>query len=165
MDPVTLAVLNGRIEQIADEMDATLFRSAFTPTIAEAHDACHGLYDAESGATLVQGKSGLPVFVGTMAFAVRAVIEKTRQAPAADGDIYLFNDAYDGGTHFNRFQIGAPLQDPRAARARSRGRAARAALLLPGFGGALARCGRRGAPATTTPRPRSASRKLLSCRR
>ena len=45
MDPVTLAVLKGRLEQIADEMDATLFRSAFNPIIAEAHDASHGLYD------------------------------------------------------------------------------------------------------------------------
>lgn len=72
MDPVTLAVLKGRLEQVADEMDATLYRSAFNPIIAEAHDACHGLYDANSGDTLVQGKSGLPVFVGAMAFAVRA---------------------------------------------------------------------------------------------
>jgi hypothetical protein len=39
LDPVTLAVLNGRLVQIADEMDATLFRSAFNPIIAEAHDA------------------------------------------------------------------------------------------------------------------------------
>ena len=73
IDPVTLAVLRGRLEQIADEMDATLYRSAFNPIIAEAHDACHGLYDAHSGDTLVQGKSGLPVFVGAMAFAVRAL--------------------------------------------------------------------------------------------
>ena len=29
MDPVTLAVLRGRLEQVADEMDATLYRSAF----------------------------------------------------------------------------------------------------------------------------------------
>ena len=28
LDPVTLAVLNGRLVQIADEMDATLYRSA-----------------------------------------------------------------------------------------------------------------------------------------
>ena len=72
IDPVTLAVLRGRLEQIADEMDATLYRSAFNPIIAEAHDACHGLYDAATGDTLVQGKSGLPIFVGVMAFAVRA---------------------------------------------------------------------------------------------
>ena len=57
IDPVTLAVLKGRLEQIADEMDATLFRSAFNPIIAEAHDASHGIYDAVTGDTLIQGKS------------------------------------------------------------------------------------------------------------
>ena len=76
LDPVTLAVLKGRLEQIADEMDATLYRSAFNPIIAEARDACHGLYHAETGATLVQGTTGLPIFVGAMAFAVKAVIDK-----------------------------------------------------------------------------------------
>ena len=44
ISPILLAVLKGRLEQIADEMDATLFRSAFNPIIAEAHDASHGLY-------------------------------------------------------------------------------------------------------------------------
>ena len=39
LDPVTLAVIRGRLEQIADEMDATLFRTAFNPIIAEGHDA------------------------------------------------------------------------------------------------------------------------------
>ncbi len=58
IDPVTLAVLKGRLEQIADEMDATLYRSAFNPIIAEARDACHGLYHAETGDTLVQGTKG-----------------------------------------------------------------------------------------------------------
>ena len=79
LDPVTLAVLKGRLEQVADEMDATLYRSAFNPIIAEAHDACHGIYDGVSGDTLVQGKSGLPVFVGAMAFAVRAAARVVRR--------------------------------------------------------------------------------------
>ena len=78
IDPVLLAVLKGRLEQIADEMDATLFRSAFNPIIAEAHDASHGLYHADTGETLIQGKSGLPVFVGAMSFAVKAVIDKAK---------------------------------------------------------------------------------------
>ena len=68
LDPVTLAVLKGRLEQIVDEMDATLYRSAFNPTIAEAKDACHGIYDPVTGDTLVQGKSGLPIFVGVMSY-------------------------------------------------------------------------------------------------
>ncbi len=110
LDPVTLAVLNGRLVQIADEMDATLYRSAFNPIIAEAHDACHGLYHAETGATLVQGTSGLPIFVGAMAFAVKAVIDKVlRDGGLETGDTYLFNDPYDGGTHLNDVRLVRPL--------------------------------------------------------
>jgi N-methylhydantoinase B len=110
LDPVTLAVLNGRLVQIADEMDATLFRSAFNPIIAEAHDACHGLYHAETGATLVQGTSGLPIFVGAMAFAVKTVIDKVaRDGGLETGDTYLFNDPYDGGTHLNDVRLVRPL--------------------------------------------------------
>jgi len=110
IDPILLAVLNGRLVQIADEMDATLFRSAFNPIIAEAHDACHGLYHAETGATLVQGTSGLPIFVGAMAFAVKAVIDKAKvDGNLAEGDTYLFNDPYEGGTHLNDFRLVRPL--------------------------------------------------------
>ena len=110
LDPVTLAVLNGRLVQIADEMDATLYRSAFNPIIAEAHDACHGLYHAETGTTLVQGTSGLPIFVGAMAFAVKAVIDRVaRGGGLADGDTFIFNDPYGGGTHLNDFRLVRPL--------------------------------------------------------
>ncbi len=110
IDPILLAVLNGRLVQIADEMDATLYRSAFNPIIAEAHDACHGLYHARTGATLVQGTTGLPIFVGAMAFAVKAVIDKAAQdGNLAAGDTYLFNDPYDGGTHLNDFRLVRPL--------------------------------------------------------
>jgi N-methylhydantoinase B len=110
IDPILLAVLNGRLVQIADEMDATLFRSAFNPIIAEAHDACHGLYHAQTGATLVQGTTGLPIFVGAMAFAVKAVIDKAdRDGNLEPGDTYLFNDPYDGGTHLNDFRLVRPL--------------------------------------------------------
>jgi N-methylhydantoinase B len=110
IDPVTLAVLKGRLEQVVDEMDATLFRSAFNPIIAEAHDASHGIYDAETGATLAQGKSGLPIFVGAMAFAVKMVIGKTaRDGDLADGDVYIFNDPYEGGTHLSDFKLVRPV--------------------------------------------------------
>jgi len=110
IDPVTLAVLKGRLEQIADEMDATLYRSAFNPIIAEAHDACHGLYDAQTGDTLIQGKSGLPVFVGAMSFAVRAAARiAAERGGMVDGDTWLFNDPYEGGTHANDFKLVRPF--------------------------------------------------------
>lgn len=108
VDPVTLAIIKGRLEQIADEMDATLFRSAFNPIIAEAHDASHGIYDAITGETLAQGKSGLPIFVGVMAFAVKAVIDKI-DGGARNGDVWIFNEPYDGGTHLSDFRLVRPL--------------------------------------------------------
>ena len=110
MDAVTLAILKGRLEQIADEMDATLFRTAFNPIIAEAHDASHGIYDAVTGETLVQGKSGLPIFVGVMAFAVKAVINKVEQeGNLHEGDVFIFNDPYNGGTHLSDFRLVKPI--------------------------------------------------------
>ena len=110
MDAVTLAILKGRLEQIADEMDATLFRTAFNPIIAEAHDASHGIYDAKTGETLIQGKSGLPIFVGVMAFAVKAVIDKvSKDGHLQEGDVFIFNDPYDGGTHLSDFRLVKPI--------------------------------------------------------
>jgi N-methylhydantoinase B len=110
LDPVTMAILKGRLEQVADEMDATLYRSAFNPIIAEARDACHGIYDAKTGATLVQGANGLPIFVGAMAFAVKAVIDKVeRDGNLEPSDTFIFNDPYEGGTHLNDFRLVRPI--------------------------------------------------------
>jgi len=109
-DPVMLAILKGRLEQIADEMDATLYRSAFNTIIAEARDACHGIYHPTNGDTLVQGTQGLPIFVGAMSFAVRAVIAKVAHEGGLDpGDTFLFNDPYAGGTHLNDFRLVRPV--------------------------------------------------------
>ncbi len=63
----------------------------------------------------MQGQRGLPIFVGAMAFAVKAVIEKSEAEAAAggagaeEGDTYLFNDPYLGGTHLNDFRLVRPL--------------------------------------------------------
>ena len=111
LDPVMLAVLKGRLEQIADEMDATLFRSAFNPIIAEAHDASHGLYNSETGELLSRVNQVLPVFVGAMSFAVKAVIDKvkTEKIDQFPGDVFIFNDPYEGGTHLSDFKLVRPF--------------------------------------------------------
>ncbi len=109
-DPVTLAVIRGRLEQIVDEMDATLFRAAFSPVIAEARDGSHGIYDAATGDTLVQGKAGLPIFVGAMSFATRlAMARAASDGGFRPGDVYLSNDPYEGATHLNDFKLVRPF--------------------------------------------------------
>lgn len=112
MDPITLAVVKGRLEEIADEMDLTLYRAAFCPVIAEGHDACHGFYEKDSGGTIIQGKNGLPIFVGSMQFAVKAVIDRVHRKGKSDlqeGDVYIFNDPYLGGTHLQDVKLVKPF--------------------------------------------------------
>ncbi len=110
IDLVTLAIIRGRLEQIVDEMDAALFRSAFSPVIAEARDGSHGIYHAETGDTLVQGKAGLPIFVGAMSFAARAAIARANaEGGPNEGDVFFMNDPYDGATHLNDYKLVKPF--------------------------------------------------------
>ncbi len=110
IDPVTLAVIRGRLEQIVDEMDATLFRAAFSPVIAEARDGSHGIYHARNGETVAMGKRGLPVFIGAMSYATKAAMARAQEdGGPAEGDIYLLNDPYDGATHLNDIKLIKPF--------------------------------------------------------
>jgi N-methylhydantoinase B len=109
LDPVTLAVIRGRLEQLVDEMDASLFRAAFSPVIAEARDGSHGVYD-RNGETVAMGKQGLPVFIGAMSHATKAAIGRAEaDGGPQDGDIYLLNDPYVGATHLNDIKLIKPI--------------------------------------------------------
>ena len=97
LDPITLAVIGNGLQQVCNEMDLTFVRAAFSPVISEALDRSDGIYHRDTGALIAQGELGLPVFVGTMQFGTRAVIERARDL--APGDLYIVNDPYLGGTH------------------------------------------------------------------
>lgn len=110
IDTVTLSVIRGRLEQIVDEMDAALFRAAFSPVIAEARDGAHGIYGATDGETVAMGRFGLPVFIGAMSHATRAVIDKANASGGFhEGDAWLLNDPYLGATHLNDIKIVRPI--------------------------------------------------------
>ncbi len=111
IDPITLAVIKNSLEQITDEMDVLLYRAAFSTIISEGHDACHGLYEPETGETIVQGKFGLPIFVGVMRFAVKAVIDHlhTSGREPRPGDLYILNDPHLSGTHMQDMKLVRPF--------------------------------------------------------
>jgi N-methylhydantoinase B len=44
VDPTTLAVVRGRLEQTTDEMDTVFERMAFSPVISDAWDRADGIY-------------------------------------------------------------------------------------------------------------------------
>ena len=112
LDPVTLTVIQNGLIQVCNEMDLAFVRAAFSPVISEGMDRSDGIYDALDGALIAQGELGLPVFVGTMQFSTRAVIErvKTHYAGHVDpGDVFIVNDPYLGGTHLMDVRFVKPF--------------------------------------------------------
>jgi N-methylhydantoinase B len=111
VDPITLAVIHNGLQQVCNEMDLAFVRSAFSPVISEALDRSDGIYAAEDGALIAQGELGLPVFVGTMQFSTRAVIDRVRENGWAvePGDVFIVNDPYLGGTHLMDVKFVKPF--------------------------------------------------------
>ncbi len=112
LDPVTLAVIQAGLQQVCDEMDLTFSRAAFSPVIAEADDRSDGIYSAQDGSLIAQGARGLPVFVGTMQFSTRHIVERIAAGVTAapePGDIYIVNDPYLGGTHLMDVRFAMPF--------------------------------------------------------
>ncbi|MDP6405671.1 MAG: hydantoinase B/oxoprolinase family protein, partial [Alphaproteobacteria bacterium] len=99
IDPTTLAVVRGAFEQIADDMDTVLATSAISPVIADAWDRASGIFHPENGEVIVQGLTGMPIFVVVMQHTVQEVLKDWDAADMAPGDVFIVNDPYRGGTH------------------------------------------------------------------
>jgi len=112
IDAITLSVIEAGLQQVCDEMDLAFSRSAFSPIIAEANDRSDGIYSAEDGSLIAQGAGGLPVFVGVMQYSTRTIIEmiaEGRCVPPEEGDVYIVNDPYLGGTHLMDVRFAMPV--------------------------------------------------------
>lgn len=112
LDPITLSVIQSGLQQVCDEMDLAFSRAAFSPVIAEANDRSDGIYASGDGALIAQGAGGLPVFVGTMQYSTRVLVEMIASgdvgAPEPE-DIYIVNDPYLGGTHLMDVRFARPF--------------------------------------------------------
>src|SRR2546422_627829 len=93
-NPVRLEIFKSLFHAIAEEMGATLKRTAFSPNIKERRDYSCAIFD-HHGDMLAQGDH-MPVHLGSMPLSVKAAIENRNIGP---GDIVILNDLYKGGTH------------------------------------------------------------------
>ncbi len=112
LDPVTLTVIQNGLIQVCNEMDLAFVRSAFSPVISEGMDRSDGIYDALDGSLIAQGELGLPVFVGTMQFSTQAVINRVKShysGKVDEGDVFIVNDPYLGGTHLMDVRFVKPF--------------------------------------------------------
>ena len=107
LDPVTVEVVRHKLEGIANEMQSTLLRSSFSPIVKEGLDASASLFTPD-GTTLAQSCS-IPIHLATLIPAVAAVLETYPLDTMAEGDAYVLNDPYAGGTHLPDIAVIAPV--------------------------------------------------------
>ncbi len=105
IDPITLEVLRHALCAVAEEMNANLVRSAYSPNIKERRDCSCAVFDASGG--LVAQAESIPVHLGAMPFSVE---ESLRQSgDLAPGDVIVSNDPYAGGAHLPDLTFVAPV--------------------------------------------------------
>lgn len=101
---VELSLFAHRLAAICEEMGAVLRRSAISPNIRDREDFSCALFDADG--VLVAQAAHIPVHLGSMAFAMRDVIDRFHWRV---GDVVVFNDPMLGGTHLPDVTMVMPL--------------------------------------------------------
>ncbi len=98
IDPITFEVLRNAFMSIVDEMGLMLERVGHSLVVSEGRDFSAAICDAD-GRMVAEGKEDLPAHVGTLPHTVKAVISWIGREGIHEGDIFIMNDAFLGGTH------------------------------------------------------------------
>ena len=104
-DPVSLEVFANLFMAVAEEMGATLQNTASSVNIKERLDFSCAIFDADGG--LVANAPHMPVHLGSMGDCVTAIMKK--HPAMRDGDMFVTNAPYDGGTHLPDITVVAPV--------------------------------------------------------
>src|SRR3954447_20582329 len=105
-DPVTTEVIRHGLNSAAEQMKRALVRTAFSPIIYDVLDFAVAIYDRD--VRLLAQAPGLPNFLGTMGYCVRAAVDAVGEDSLADGDIILLNSPYDTGSHQEDIAVVCP---------------------------------------------------------
>lgn len=101
-DRFTASVIANRLKYAVEHMSTAFLREAFSPIIRDWYDfACTISGPPERDYPMSVISNSLVVFLGTMADAVRNVVEEYGPQNLKPGDVLICNDPYRAGCHVN----------------------------------------------------------------
>jgi len=107
-DPIGMEVFCNRLLSITEDMNNTLVRASFSTNIKERKDCSVALFDA-AGRLVAQGTQ-IPLHLGSLDGAMRAILAAYRPEAIRDGDIFICNDPYLAeGSHLPDINIVTPV--------------------------------------------------------
>jgi N-methylhydantoinase B len=104
-DPATFEIVKNSLYKIAEEMRVVLAKTAYSPLLKSAGDYSCGVFDVR-GEMVAQGPD-LPIHLGSMPDAVRAIVA-VFASDVYDGDVFVHNDPYFGGSHLPDVNVIRP---------------------------------------------------------
>jgi N-methylhydantoinase B len=108
VDPFTVEIIRSQLIAAAEESFVRLGRSSQSPIIYEVLDYSCALTDCRGD--LIAQANGVPGFLGTLTFAVKAVLEKFPPESLKPGDTIITNDPYSGGgNHLSDVALISPI--------------------------------------------------------
>jgi N-methylhydantoinase B len=112
VDPITGAVIQGALENIAIEMGHKLMRMSYSSIIRESEDFGAALTDAE-GRQLCECKMSTPLQSGPIPGYVRGIRKRfeVRGDVFCPGDVIMHNDPYGGASHGPDVAFCVPVFD------------------------------------------------------
>jgi N-methylhydantoinase B len=98
-DLVRLELIRESLIAVVNEMRANIIHSSYAAIIYEGHDFSCALMAAD-GRQVAQGLADHPIHIFAVPYSTRQVVEAFRD-DINEGDLFLHNDPYTGGTHLN----------------------------------------------------------------
>ena len=107
-NPITTEIIRNAFSSAAEEMNASLARSSFSPIVYEMKDCSVGIFNRH--AELLGQSAGLPIFLGNLDDCIKI---NTNHIGGVNnykpGDVYIMNDSYLTGTHLNDITVISPV--------------------------------------------------------
>ena len=105
-DPIELELLKNTLESVVDEMALTVMRTGYSTTLKNSMDFSTG-FCAADGSLVAQGLC-IPLHLGSLPDGMDAVLNRYG-GRIEDGDLFILNDPYEGGTHLPDIYLFKPV--------------------------------------------------------
>lgn len=106
-DLVQLELIRESLIAVVNEMRANIIHSSYAAIIYEGHDFSCALMSAD-GRQIAQGLADHPIHIFAVPYSTREVV-KAFGDDIHEGDLFLHNDPYTGGTHLNDVLLLHPV--------------------------------------------------------
>lgn len=108
LNPITVEVIGAALSSIVEETGEALIRASYSTNIKERRDCSTALFDV-AGNTLCQAEH-IPIHLGSFIGIVPHVLRLHSAEDMQPGDVFVGNDAYEGGgTHLPDIVLAEPI--------------------------------------------------------